>query len=158
MSTEPILMRRGVAPVDSGMRSGLLPADERAEVRLAKVPLGEVVEIEIRRGRSLPQHRLFWAVLQHVSAASKFETPEQLLVALKVRLGRYDLMRIPNGKVVPVPRSIRFAAMDQDDFQKFMDDSIRVICEEVIPGTIGDDLIREVELMLGPKEPRNTHA
>jgi hypothetical protein len=34
----------------------------------------------------------------------------RLLVALKLRLGRYDLMKMPSGKIVPVPDSISFAA------------------------------------------------
>jgi hypothetical protein len=150
MSAETILMRRAAAPIESGMASALLPADSHSEALLAKVPLGETVAVKFTRGRSLQQHRLFWGLLDHVAKASSFETGDRLLVALKVRLGRYDLLKMPNGKIVPVPHSISFLAMDQDDFQRFMDESVRLICEEVIPGTNSDDLIREVQLMLGP--------
>jgi hypothetical protein len=112
---------------------------------LAKIPLGEDVAVKIMRDRSLPQHRLFWTVLRYVAEASEWETAERLLVALKLRLGRYDLMKLPNGKAVPVPDSISFSAMTQDAFQEFMQKSLTIICQEVLPGYNPDDLLREAE-------------
>src|SRR5215472_401407 len=143
------LVRRIPAPVDSGRVAALLPASEADDAAILKIPLGETFSVQIIRGRSLQHHRLFFALLDHVAKASKFETTERLLVALKVRLGRYDLLAMPNGKVVPVPQSISFAAMDQTEFEKFFNDGVRVICEEVLPGTNRDDLIMQVEAMLG---------
>lgn len=142
-------MRRVSAPIGSPMPYALMPSDARAAEAVAKLPLGEDVAVSVKRGRSLHQHRLFWAILQRVAEASKWETPERLLVALKVRLGRYDLMQLPNGKVVPVPDSIAFSAMTQDSFQRFMDESIGLICSEVLPGTDSADLVAEVQSMLG---------
>jgi hypothetical protein len=145
-------MRR-LAAVGGGL--ALAPVDRRDRELLTKIPMDEPVAVRISRGRSLPQHRLFWGLLDHVAKASVFENGERLLVALKIRLGRYDLMKMPSGKAVPVPHSIAFAAMDQSDFQVFMDDSIRLICEEVIPGTNSDTLIAEVQAMLDqPAEVR----
>ncbi len=103
--------------------------------------MGESVLVTVRRSRSAEQHRLFWAVLQHVAEAGHFETPEKLLAAVKLALGRYDLMKLPNGKVVPVLQSISFGAMDQDDFQRFMDEALRVICRDVVPGTTVEELL-----------------
>jgi hypothetical protein len=123
----------------------LLPQDATGADRIAKIPLGEDVEIQIMRGRSLPQHRLFWAILRHVAEATRWESAERLLVALKLRLGRYDLMKMPNGKVVPVPDSIAFRAMTQDQFQQFMDQSIALICSEVLPGMDSERLIAEAQ-------------
>jgi hypothetical protein len=123
----------------------LFPIEQIGVDLLAKVPLGEDVAIKIMRHRSLPQHRLFWSVLRYVAGASEWETAERLLVALKLRLGRYDLMKMPSGKIVPVPDSISFAAMPQDTFQDFMDKSIVIICSEVLPGMDADRLIAEAE-------------
>lgn len=144
-----VLVRRVPAPPDSGRRAGLVAANEADDEALTKIPLAETVSIRVTRGRSLQQWRLYWAILKYVAEASKFETPERLYVALKIRLGYYDLLKMPNGKVVPVPQSFNFATKDQDEAQKLFDDSMRVICEDVLPGQNSDDLIAEVQLMLG---------
>jgi LPS O-antigen subunit length determinant protein (WzzB/FepE family) len=123
----------------------LIPQDQSGTDLLAKIPLGEDVVVKVMRDRSLPQHRLFWSVLRYVAEASEWETAEKLLVALKLRLGRYDLMKLPSGKVVPVPDSIAFSAMTQDDFQQFMDKSIALICSDVLPGVDSERLIAEAE-------------
>lgn len=136
MKAPPLMMvKRGNA---------LVPADRRAADALSAIPDGSRVGISVRRGRSNDHHNLFWAILERVADASQFETPERLLIALKIRLGKYDLMSMPNGKVVPVPSSISFAAMGQDEFQKFFDDSMRVICEEVLDGPQAADLIEMI--------------
>jgi hypothetical protein len=149
--SDTILMRRAPAAMQSPQPWVLVPVNDRGRAEVSKIPLGETVVISIMRDRSLPQHRLFFGILDHVAKASAFETAERLLVALKVRLGRYDLMKLPNGQVVPVPQSISFAKMGTDDFQKFFDDSVRLICDEVIPGTNASDLVDEVQLMLQPR-------
>lgn len=141
---DPILMQCDLSDGDEFAHK-LIPADIRAEAALAKIQPGDVVAVTIRRGRNLPQHRLFFALLQHVAKATKWEYPERLLVALKVRLGRYDLLALPNGKLAPVPHSISFAEMGQDDFQQFMDQCLGLICAEVLPGYDPATLIKEAE-------------
>jgi hypothetical protein len=133
----------------------LFPVEQIGVDLLAKIPLGEDVAIKIMRSRSLPQHRLFWSVLRYVAEASEWETPRRLLIALKLRLGRYELMKMPSGKIVPVPDSISFAAMPQDTFQQFMDESIAIICSEVLPGMDPDRLIAEAEGFRSKAEPRD---
>ncbi len=141
-----IMVRRGVGRG----RYTLIPVDERAADAIGRMPEGEAIGIRIMRKRSLPQHNLFWAVLDHVAKATKFENAERLLVALKIRLGRYDLMEMPNGRVVPIPQSISFGEMTQDEFQKFFDESIALICSEVLPGTDSEALIGKFDVMLSP--------
>lgn len=145
MKGETILMRRAPAPIGAPHPHMLIPSDDRACGQITKLPIGEDVTVKVVRGRSLPQHRLFWAVLSHVAEASQWETPERLLIAIKIRLGRYDLMKMPSGKVVPVPDSISFQAMPQDEFQKFFDAAVDLICAEVIPGTDTARLIAEAQ-------------
>jgi hypothetical protein len=123
----------------------LVPRGSVSAARIAKIPLGEDVEVQIIRGRSLPQLRLFWAILRHVAEATQWESAERLLVALKLRLGKYDLMKMPNGKVVPVPDSISFRAMTQDQFQEFMDKAIALICAEILPGMDSERLIADAQ-------------
>jgi hypothetical protein len=54
-------------------------------------------------------------------------------------------------KVWWVAKSISFNSMSQDQFRKFFDDSMDCIVTEVLPGVHRDDLIREVEGMIGFK-------
>lgn len=132
----------------------LYPVSPDAKAFMAKLDKHERVFVKVDRSRSGQQHRLFFAILTHVAEASEFETAERLLVWCKVRLGRYDLMKMPGyATPQPYPHSISFSAMKQSEFQRFFNDSIRVICEEVIPGTNSDELIADVEVMLAPKEP-----
>lgn len=149
MKPDTILCRRVPAVMESPQPYALIPSDDRAAEVLAKIPLGEDVAVQIKRGRSLQQHRLLWAILSHVAESSQWDTPERLLVALKIRLGKYDLMQLPNGKVVPVPDSISFSAMSQDAFQHFFDDVLRLICSEVLPGYDSDQLIAETQAAMG---------
>ena len=93
--------------------------------------------------------RLYWAIVEHVATATGYESADLLHLALKVRLGYYEAPRLPNGKVIVVLESIAFDAMTQDEFQKFMDAAINVICAEVVPGSNREELIAEVNGMLG---------
>jgi LPS O-antigen subunit length determinant protein (WzzB/FepE family) len=145
LKADTIIMRRVSAGFEAPLPYALMPVDEVGAALLGKISCGDEVAVKIMRDRSLPQHRLFWSVLRYVAEASEWETAEKLLVALKLRLGRYDLMKLPSGKVVPVPDSISFAAMTQDDFQQFMDRSIAIICTEVLPGMDSDRLIAEAD-------------
>lgn|GEM_PF-296313 len=146
---DAILVRKAPAPPGAPHKDMLLPADSHAAAALAALPIAETIAVKVVRERSLPMHRLFFGILQHVAENSRFETAERLLVALKIRLGRYDLCRLPNGRCVPVPQSISFAAMDQTEFRRFFDDAVKLICEEVLGGMDSAQLIRDVEAMLG---------
>lgn len=149
MKTDTLHIRRAPAPPGAPYRDALIPADDQAAALMAKLPLGEVVTMKLKRDRSTPQQRLYWGILQHISEASQWETAERLHVALKIRLGYFDLLQLPNGKAVPVPQSTAFDKMDQAEFQDYFDRSIRLICTEVVPGTDSERLIAEVQTMLG---------
>ena len=123
---------------------GYIPADDEGRAQHAKLAVGDFVMAKVDRPRSLPQLRLYWSVLHHVAAATHWENAERLHVALKVRLGLFDLMKLPNGKTVPVVNSASFDAMNQDEFQKFMDKALAVLCEESLGGMAVADLIAQV--------------
>jgi hypothetical protein len=118
---------------------------------MTKIKKGERLTLKRAKGRSSDQNRLYWALLKYVAEASHFETAERLHVALKLALGRYDLMAMPNGKVVPVPHSTAFDSMSHEEFGKYFDDAAKVICRDVLPGTNSADLVAEVEAMIGQK-------
>lgn len=111
---------------------GLEAAGDATKTALSKFKRGETVFVNIGSRRSVEQHRLFWRMLTDVAEATDFERPERLLTAIKLALGRYDLMMMPNGKRVPVPHSISFSSMTQQEFQVFMNDAIELICRDIL--------------------------
>lgn len=133
-------------------RSGYVPVDDEARAQHAKLAEGDLIAARIDRGRSLPQMRLYWSILHHVAESSHWETAERLHVALKVRLGYFDLMQLPNGKTVPVVHSASFDGMTQDEFQTYMDRAVKLICEEVLGGMSSADLVAEVQTMIGAEK------
>jgi hypothetical protein len=155
MKGEPILMRKG-AMIDA---TALFASDKRAEDALAAIPFGETVAIEIHRSRSNPQNRLYWAIVEYVAEGAGYNNKDDLHKTLLVSLGRYDVVRVIggpfNGKTIACPQSTAFSALSQDEFQEYFDAAIMLICRDIIPGTDSGDLVREVEMMLGPKERKS---
>lgn len=136
MKSTDILVRRCA-------RVSLQPIDEDGETAILKIPDDETFAIRIMRHRSMQQNRLYWKMLTHIAQATKWGTPEKLHVALKVKLGRYDVVPLPNGKAVVSVDSAAFDAMSQDDFQRYFDDAVR----ELASAGLLDD---EAQRMLGP--------
>ncbi len=134
-------------------KDGLVPVGPEGQAILDRLKLGDRVLVKMHRPRSIEQSRLFWAFLTKVAEATEFDSPERLLTHLKVALGRYDLERLPDGRPGIVPHSISFASMSQDDFHKFFDESVKLICSEMLPGVESADLIAEIHGMLEPREP-----
>ncbi len=139
-------------------RTGYAPADDEARAQHARLTAGDHVMARVDRPRSLPQLRLYWSVLHHVAESTHWENAERLHMALKVRLGLYDLCKLPNGKTVPVVSSASFDAMNQDEFQKYMDAALKVLCEESLGGMVVDDLIAEVCAATGTPMPERRVA
>lgn len=134
------------------MRSCLYPADDRAREALAGLAECAEVAVRLSTDRNLLQHNRFWALLDLVAKATEWETPEKLLVGLKMRLGYYDIMLMPRGQKVPVPHSISFAAMSQADFQVFQDRAMHILVTEVCPGLDVEQLAIEAGVKAHAKE------
>lgn len=122
---------------------------------LQKISLGTVVVASVRdpRRRSVRQHALFFAVLNKVwENQDYYKTAEALRHALLIKLGYVDHYAFKDGTAFAVPRSMSFAKMDAAEFSKLMDDALTFLTTEVIPGMNKDELLAEVEQMLGYSE------
>jgi hypothetical protein len=132
----------------------LRPVSKAAKEVLAKIPDRELVIIEVRTKRSDAQNALYWAVLGKVADNMGhiwpgIDTKDQLHVALKLALGKYDLMEV-KGKAVPVPHST--SRMSVKEFTEYFNAVMDRICRDILP-KIGDaDLTAEIVGMLAPKE------
>lgn len=90
---------------------------------LLRLEPGEMVEIRTRRERSGPFHRRHMAMEQCVfEAQERFEHFEQFRNWSKVGAGFCDWIVGPKGGVIPVPRSISYAKLEDDEMRQFHDD------------------------------------
>lgn len=117
----PILMVR--------TRNGYLaPVGPFDAERLDRVQAGATVEVTIRQRRSVPQLRLYWAVLgKCVENLDGYPSSEHLHEALKLHLGYTSPIKRVTGETVWLPDSAAFAAMDAAEFKVFMDRAFDVL-------------------------------
>lgn len=129
----PLVLRRTERGLEARSR---LAADE-----LGKFALHSDVEVSIKKKRSLPQLRMFWAMLHNVvEATGAYPTAEHLLDAMKVEMGYTTPMRLLSGDVVFVPDSIALSRMDSAQFRAFFDKAV-----ELLARTYGFDPLAETE-------------
>ena len=125
----------------------LRPVDQQSEEALDTIADGEVVRVEITRPsqRSIRHHNLFFALLQIVSEQVDVSV-ESLLIWCKIETGHADVMQDRHGKLTPLPRSISFARMSQDEFRAFFDAAVKAILDKLLPpGTPRHSIVQEVE-------------
>lgn len=114
------------------------------------LPHGKPLKVKVTRARSVPQHRLYWSMLNLV--ADNMDTPvtaDALHEWIKLRCGVSIMIPLRSGKIDVVPGSIAFDKMEQTEFQQFFDKAKTLIVEHLIPGLGIAALESEARLMLG---------
>lgn len=118
----PLILRR--------TERGLEPRSRLASDMLAKYAVHSDVEITIRKRRSLPQLRLYWAMLNNVVAATDaWPDAEHLHDALKLDLGYVTPIRTVDGKLAMIPDSAAMSKMDSAQFKAFFDAAAKRLAE-----------------------------
>ena len=118
----------------------LRAADEAATESLRSLAPGEIYRVKLTRPRNLKFHRLFFALLTVVHSnlsdgmLAKYPTVDRLLWEIKLQTGRFDMHETLGDKMVPIPKSISFARMDQGKFDKFFTAALGVVRKFIIPG------------------------
>ena len=126
----------------------LRPVDEAGEAVFRHIAQGEVVTVELKRERNIMHHRKLFAMLQLVlDNQEHYKSIEDLLDVAKLRTGHVRTVQTRDGEV-RIPRSISFAALDQDGFNDFYNRACAWVVDEVIPGLKRKDLDAEVEAKL----------
>ena len=145
--TEIVLVRSDTAPVSEqdaaaarrvlfGQVDGLSEQHRKSWRRLwnwflKKAEPGEMVEIRTHRERLGWFHRKHMAMEQAVfDSQEKFDHFEQFRLWLKVGAGFVDWLPGPKGGVIPVPRSISYARLEQEDMEKVHDDIVAFLRTE----------------------------
>jgi hypothetical protein len=121
---------------------------------LMRLEPGEMVEIRTHQERIGWYHRKHMALEQRVfESQEKFETFEQFRVWLKVGSGYVDWLPGPKGGVIPVPRSISYAKLEQGDMEKVHEDIVAFLRTEHAGRTLWKHLsetqrIEQIEFLL----------
>jgi hypothetical protein len=145
--TEIVLVKQQVAAIPEadreaarrvifGVIDGLSPAHKKSWRRiwrwfLERAEPGEMLEIITHRERLGWYHRKHMAMEQAVfEAQEKFDSFEQFRLWLKVGAGFVDWIAGPKGGVVPIPKSISYAKLEQDDMERVHADIVAFLRTE----------------------------
>ena len=92
---------------------------------LMRLEPGEMATIRTHKARSLPFHRRHMLIEQRVfEAQERFEQFEQFRNWLKVGCGFVDWCAGPKGGVIPIPRSIAFDQLEDDEMLQVHEDMV----------------------------------
>ena len=98
---------------------------------LMRLEPGEMVSIKTHKARSGPFHRRHMAIETAVfEAQEKFEHFEQFRNWLKVGSGFCDWVAGPKGAVIPIPKSIAFDKLEEDEMRQVHHDMIHFLRSE----------------------------
>jgi len=143
MATDVLLVREGNA---------LKAADPISAETLSAMKHGEVVTATLKRTRNIQHHRKAFALLSLVQEnQDQYPDVESLLTAVKVGIGHCTWINATIRGIhiqIPIPKSISFASMSQDKFEKFYEKMVVYILSDILPGVNKDDLERQVLEML----------
>jgi hypothetical protein len=134
--TEIVLVRTGSAPISEADKEaarrvlfdqidGLSEAHKKSWRRiwnwfLNKAEPGEMLSLKTHRDRLGWYHRKHMAMEQKVfEAQERFEHFKQFRDWLKLGAGHCDWYPGPKGGVVPIPKSIDYASVGQDEMEQF---------------------------------------
>lgn len=112
---------------------------------------GTQLRAKFAQPRSLPHHRLYWAILAEVVAATgQWPSVDDLHEAVKIELRMLRGIVLLNGEVRFLTASIAFNEMDQGQFNLFFDNAMATISEHT--GIDMQGLIAAAKEKIGPEE------
>jgi hypothetical protein len=89
---------------------------------------GEIAEISTRIPRSGPFHRYHMALEQSIfNAQERFKDFEQFRNWIKIGSGFVDWVPGPKGGIVPLPKSISYAKLEESDMREFHQDFLAFV-------------------------------
>lgn len=138
--TEVLLVKTG---------NRLAAADPISDETISSIKEGEIVTATIRRARKVKHHRKFFKLLSVIHEnQSVYPTVDDLLDVIKIATGYSKEVKTLDGNIIIVPKSIRFAKMDQTAFEQFYNSVIDLVVTRILPNTNKNDLVRQINEML----------
>lgn len=136
-------------------KTGWVPHNAITERADEAYKIGDVCRMEIKKPRSIKQHNKFFAFLSVVyNNQELYPSMPALLTDIKLKVGHFDKhvsykldkeTGVYVDKIVYIPKSVSFSAMDQVKFMQFMDRAYDVVLDEIIPDMNRPALERAVE-------------
>lgn len=131
-------MKAVLIKTEVGLR-GSTPDDQDAwakfKRKLETSKPGSLLRMEWTSPRNGAHHRKFMALLNLVTENSEtYNTIPKALIAVKLAAGYFDPAIDPRtGEIIPIPKSISYDAMGQEDFDIFYSAAIDGVLQVVLP-------------------------
>ena len=130
----------------------LVPVDALSAEALAKVPEHATARVEASIPRNGAYHRLYWRMLLVIRQNLPHDVAldlDALHQVVKLGAGCKHVVKLPNGAFYELPGSIAFDRMDETAFREFMDNAIKFITSDLIPGMDSEVLWEEFQELMG---------
>jgi hypothetical protein len=133
----------------------LVPVDQMSAELLATIPQKTQMLVKATQPRNIKQFRLAWVLAAKVAEACDFlqdQEDSMDYLKMKARHVRY-IVDHHNGETTVVPKSIRWAALDQAGFTRIFNRMVHVVITEILPGMDEGALRAEIEKAVGIESP-----
>lgn len=144
---------------------GLAPMNERAKAAFAKLKQGQIYRVKVVQVRNARFHRLYWKLIDTVwknTESIAYPDLDDFHDAIKVMAGYRRRLTLPNAIrdqetgeiIIPagteffIPKSIAFASMTQETFDRFFDRVADLITVYFWPTVTVEWLRAEIAKML----------
>ena len=159
-----------VQKVKSATSYALMPAHESDLEAVKKLPAHQPIRVKVTKIRNVDHHRKYFALLNYafdvweppplsyedMQRACSFDIMpaaieknfDRFRKDIAILSGFFDTTFRVNGDMVFEPKSISFASMDQDEFERLYDKTIDVILKHVLKNYTGDELRAVVDSVM----------
>jgi len=135
--------------------TALVPCDPESEQWFRKLKVGSTIHAEFKKYRRPIFHRKYFALLnigfdnwQPGEINSKYGVPEKNFTRFRediaIMCGYFDLVIRLDGTSRPEAKSISFANMDQEEFEKLYSKTIDVLIKNVYGSSLDADGLNEI--------------
>ena len=97
--------------------------------------------------RNMARHRRFWAMMNEAAQnIDEMQSAENLVTALKIKSGMYQMFARSDGILVAVPRSLAVNSMDEVSFKRVETRFLEILAKHY--GFVPEELVQETERIL----------
>lgn len=139
--------------------SHLVAVDPMSAEMIAEIPTNVDLLVTVTTPRNVKQFKKAWVLAQKVSEAcdwlhDRVDAMDWMLI--KARHVR-TIQDTNNGELIVMPKSIRWASLGQDAFNRIHNRMIHVVTTQIIPGLDEGALRAEIEaLIFDPTKPEES--
>lgn len=138
----------------------LLPVDQQAQEYVSKLKLGAGIRVTAKQHRNPGFHRKYFALLnlafdawepgdKQYKGEPVRKNFDQFRNDITVLAGYYEMAVTLKGETRLTAKSISFASMKQDDFERLYSATIDVVLSRVLKNYSRDDLENVVNQLIG---------